>query len=442
VISDRLAGTVPDPFVRLVRLTGRPPGGLRAVPSLTPMLVSSWLWHLTRWGGLFCCTYLVTQRTHSPLLSQLVGALIFAPMLVGGFAAGAIADRVDRSRAVLITELALAPVMVAMVVVVTAGAAPVWLVFPYVFALGGGFLVNMTAQRALIVDLSGADLKTRALTMESAGLSSASMAGPLLCGAVIEVFGVAAAFTLLAGALVASILVLLTIPPVPFTRSEVPQVPIRQQVRQSVELGRRSRLLLSMLGVTVVFNVFYFSFTPLVPSLAERFHAHAALTGTMGSMAGAGAVVTGVVLGTKRIRGIGRLFIGGAIVSLTCLGFFTLAPNVGLALAALLIAGGGTAAYGGMQTTLALDGAGPDEQGAALGLMSMAIGSGPIGMVMLGVAAELLGPQLAVGLSVVAGLVVLAAWLRGHPESLRYDAVVDDVPRPARPSRRLLRADE
>ena len=32
------------------------------MPGLSPMFVSSWLWHFTRWGGLFCCSYLVVDQ--------------------------------------------------------------------------------------------------------------------------------------------------------------------------------------------------------------------------------------------------------------------------------------------------------------------------------------------------------------------------------------------
>jgi hypothetical protein len=61
------------------------------------MLLSSFFWHLTRWGGLFCCSYVVTKATGNPLLVQLDGALIFVPMLFG-FAAGAMTDHFNRCR--------------------------------------------------------------------------------------------------------------------------------------------------------------------------------------------------------------------------------------------------------------------------------------------------------------------------------------------------------
>ena len=263
--SEVTAGAGSAPLPEIVVSGAITPGsaGLMSVAGLTPMLVSSWLWHLTRWGGLFCCTYLVTKLTHAPFLTQLVGAVIFAPMLLGGFAAGAISDRFDRRRVVLATEAALMPVMFAMFAVVGSGEVRVWMVFPFMFALGVGGLVNMTCQRALVVDVTGAGLAARALTMESVGLASASMAGPLLCGATIGALGLGAAFGLLAVALCLSAVILVFIPRHGAAPQPRLQVSLGDQARQSFALLRRSPPLVSMLGVTVVFNVFYFSFTPL-----------------------------------------------------------------------------------------------------------------------------------------------------------------------------------
>ena len=205
------------------------------MPWLTPMFISSWLWHVTRWGGLFCCTYIITQETHSAFLTQLAGVLILTPMLLGGFAAGAVADRVDRSRLVLTTELALLPIMVVMFVLVQWHLTTDWVVFPFMFALGVGMVVNMTAQRALIDDLAGG-LSTRALTVESVGLSSAIMAGPLLCGAAIEVGRPGAALGLLAGAMVISVLLFMVIPRVPFAAPSSSPTSVMAEATRSRDL--------------------------------------------------------------------------------------------------------------------------------------------------------------------------------------------------------------
>jgi hypothetical protein len=54
-----------------------------------------------------------------------------------------------------------------------------------------------------------------------------------------------------------------------------------------------------------------------------------------------------------------------------------------------------------------------------MGLLSMAIGSLPFGMLLLGVLAEQVGPHTAVVISASAGTVGLALWLVRHPEVAR-----------------------
>ncbi|MDT5194974.1 MAG: hypothetical protein QOH20_1728, partial [Mycobacterium sp.] len=63
------------------------------VPGYRNLFMSSLIWHTTRWGGLFTTSYLLTQIADSPILNQVVGALFFVPMLLGGFFAGVISDR-------------------------------------------------------------------------------------------------------------------------------------------------------------------------------------------------------------------------------------------------------------------------------------------------------------------------------------------------------------
>ena len=114
----------------------RDPSGLLAVPGFVPLYASTWLWHLTRWGGLFTCSYLVTKLVDAPFLNQLVGASVFAPMLLGGIAAGVLSDRIDRHRLIFATLAALIPISFVMFVLVQSHSVRVWMVFPFMLAVG------------------------------------------------------------------------------------------------------------------------------------------------------------------------------------------------------------------------------------------------------------------------------------------------------------------
>jgi MFS family permease len=391
-----------------------------------PLFASSALWNVTRWGALFVCSYLVTKLGASPLVNQLVGAAIFAPMLLGGVGAGVLSDRFDRRGLILVTEAVLIPVSALMFLLVETGAVRVWMVFPYVVATGIGGLVNMTAQRALLYEVVGPRLASKALTLDNVGMAAASMISPLLSGELIQVSGIASAFAFLGLAVCSSALLLRTVPRAVRPRSQAVGS-WRDHVGVGVGLLQQGGPLRSMLGVTVVMNLFCFSFVPLVPVMAKHLGADAFLAGALASAGGLGQLAGGVVLAVRGVERRGPAFVVGALVALCGLGAFALAPSVAVALLALAAAGVGQAAFGAMQSVLALDGVDRAERGAALGLLSTAIGATPLGMLCIGVTAEGLGAPLTLVLSSAAGIAMLGASLRRWPEVLSRS----DIPVPA-----------
>jgi MFS family permease len=397
------------------------PSGLFAVPGFPSLFASSWLWHATRWGGLFVGTYLVTKLTHAPFLSQLAGASIFAPMLLGGIAAGVLSDRFDRHRIIYLTHALLIPMSVVMAVLVQIGTVRVWLVFPFMLVLGIGGLVNMTSQRTLIYDTVGPRFAARALTWDTVGMASASVASTLLGGVLIQLVGTGAAIGLLSAALCLSALLLRRVPrplratePVA-TGPAPPALSLRGQVSVGLGVARHSSALRSLLAVTVVVNIFYFSFIPLVPVMAERLGANAVFTGVLASAAGLGQLGAGLLLAGRDVRRHGRVFMIGSIVALCGLAGFAVAPFLTLAVLSLLVAGTGQAGFSSMQSLLAIESVGRAEQGAALGLLCTAVGALPIGMLAVGVCAEWLGAPLTLFTFAAGGLTALGGWLRHKP---------------------------
>ena len=279
---------------------------LLAVHGYRPLCVSSFLWHTTRWGGLFSTSYLLTQIANSPLLNQVAGALIFAPMLVGGLFAGIVSDRFDRRRLLLAAQLTLIPISLLMFVAVQSGQVRVWMTFPFMFAVGIGGLLNMTAQRPLIYETVGDRLAARALTIETTAQAAAAVVATLLGGVLIEEAGIGASFAGMAILLCLSAALLRVVPsPQAAGAGSASPVSMASQVRASAELVRRSRRLVALLGVTVIQNVFYFSFTPIVPVVAKQFGASAVIAGALSAAAGCGQIAAGALLSSRHISGAG-----------------------------------------------------------------------------------------------------------------------------------------
>ncbi|MGW0558467.1 MFS transporter [Streptomyces sp. NPDC002926] len=395
-----------------------PPNSLRAlfqVPGYRYLCVSSFIWHTTRWGGLFTTSYLLVQLSGSPILNQVVGALIFAPMLAGGFVAGVISDRLDRRKLVRRVQLVLIPIEFAMFGLVQSGRVEIWMTFPFMFALGIGGLVNMTAQRPLIFETVGPRFGGQAMTIESTAQAGSAMFGTLGGGALIDHVGMGAGFAGMGVLLCFSAALLWLVPSPRYATPRDPgaRVSIAAQAAASIGLARRSRRLLATLGVTVAMNLFMFGYIPLVPLVADEFSTDAVLAGALGAAAGCGQILCGIVLSTRPIHRHGLVFAVGSMVALLGLFCFSTAPLFGLAFLALFVAGMGQGGFGSMQSLLAIESAHDTERGAALGVLSTAIGALPLGMVAIGAGAELLGTRNALMLSSMVGMVaVLTVVLR------------------------------
>jgi hypothetical protein len=89
-----------------------------------------------------------------------------------------------------------------------------------------------------------------------------------------------------------------------------------------------------------------------------------------------------------------------------------------IAFAALVVSGVGQAGFASMQSLLAIESASVFERGAALGVLSTAIGSLPLGMVVIGLGAQALGPRPALLASAVTGFVALVGLMARSPELL------------------------
>lgn len=396
---------------------------LLRVPGYPQLFVSSFIWHTTRWGGLFTTSYLLAELVGSPILSQVVGALIFAPMLVGGLVAGMISDRVERRKLILAVQGLLIPVEFAMSALVWTGAVQVWMTMPFMFLVGVGGLANMTVQRPLIYETVGPALASRALTLESTAQAGSGMFGTLAGGILIETAGMGAGFAAMGVLLCVSAALLWRVPTPRYGERNVTAFSIRAQFVASAALVRRSRRLVATLGITVVMNLCMFGYQPLIPIIGGDYTASATVIGALAAAPGCGQIVAGLGLSARPLERHGLVFAVGSGIALCGLLGFATAPGLGLAFLALFVSGLGQAAFGSMQSLLAIESADEFERGTALGVLSTCIGALPVGMILIGVGAEVMAPGTALTISALLGLTGLGLVVAQRSELLARSPV-------------------
>ncbi|MGH9059076.1 MAG: MFS transporter, partial [Acidimicrobiales bacterium] len=143
-------------------------GRARADNRLRWLLSSSAVSNLGDGVGKVAFPLLATTLTHDPVLIAGLAAVQFLPWLLFAVVAGALVDRVDRRRAMVVANVARAAVGGSVAVLVAAGTVSIWLVYVAALLLGTAETVADSAANALIPavvgdhDLEGANSKLQA----------------------------------------------------------------------------------------------------------------------------------------------------------------------------------------------------------------------------------------------------------------------------------------
>jgi len=134
---------------------------------------------------------LVASLTRDPLLVSMAALLQRLPFLLFGFFAGAVVDRVERRRLVVLVDMLRAVVLVSLAGTIAAGVVSIWLVLATMFVLGTAETFADTASHTLLPGLvSRADLGIANARMQGAFITANQLVGPPI-GAFLFVVGMA-----------------------------------------------------------------------------------------------------------------------------------------------------------------------------------------------------------------------------------------------------------
>ena len=382
---------------------------------------------IVRWLQLLVLGLYAFQITGSPFLVSLVPMLWMLPLALCGPFVGVVADRVSR-KALLVGSLVL---VLAVSILLALAASATALGFGWVAAasvLGGIFwATDMPVRRRLLGDLADGDLAA-AMSLDSATSNATRMAGPVLGGVVLQVFGLSGVFLLSAGVF-AACLVAIALTPVPGAARPARSAHFVRELVSGIRFVAGDARLRWVFSITIVFNVFGFPFTSMIPVIgAGQLGLDPAMVGLLGSTEGIGAFIGAIAIAIAvRPRIFAPLYVWGTtayLVLVGCLGVVSLLvadPVLSfLAAAGMLLAIGlAGACFSAMQSTLSYLNARPEYRSRVLGVLTLCIGTGPIGFLHVGWLAETFGAPVALIVTASEGLLaLLVLWTVGA----KYDA--------------------
>ena len=392
---------------------------------------SNFFAYISRWMQMTMLGWFVFEETGSPFLVTVVGFSGMGPLVVLGVFGGVLAEQVDKRRLLLCTlfaNLAAASLMAALIfsdLILDTDLVRFWHAYLVMLVGGIGWGLDMPSRRSIVLDVLGRERVNNAVALDSIGMHSSRMLGPLLGGALITAsqfalpdgYGLECGYAATLLFFIASAVMMLNMRMPRRAETAAPVSMSADGVLRNLNEGFRyvwgEPTLRAVVLITVFMNLLLFPYQQLIPVVAEEvLMVGATLMGMLLAFEGLGALTgAALIASASNMTHHGRVYFGGSMFGLLMLLLFSFSQWYGVSLALMLLLGLGTAGFGTMQATIVLLVAREDMRGRGLGIITLAIGAGPIGALMLGAIAEQLGAPIA--LTIIATLGLLTVGLVG-----------------------------
>jgi MFS family permease len=386
------------------------------------------------WMQTIAVGVLVTQLTHKAGWAGLVAAATFLPIGVLSPIGGALADRVERRRFLLLTTIGETAFATGLAVAYATGHATPITVAALAFGGGAMAALGFPCYQAMLPDLVGPDDLLAAVSLSAAQFNFGRVIGPVLAGVVIKFGGYSWAFGLNAASF-GAVMIALTLIRVPSPMA-TDNATLWQRIAAGVRVARAEVGCRTALTMGALMAICASPFIALIPAVAKLvFHGGSGTTAIFVTAQGVGAVAGALAVAPLAER-FGRqrmLVLNFGLLPLSLV-LYTIAPNTAAAAAALVLVGAAyISLFAGLNVVLQLR-APAEFRGRVLSLWMVVIGViYPIGAVAQGRIGDAVGLRAvtAGGALAMAAAVALFAALR--PGRLRTldDPVSSDNPEAA-----------
>ena len=336
-------------------------------------------------------------------------ALQFGPVLFLSAWAGLLADRVDRRKLLIATQIAQGVLAAALGLLVLSGYAQLWHVYVFAGLLGCVSAIDAPARQTFVGDMVPLDRLSNAVGLNSASFNAARMIGPGAAGLLIGMVGIGWVFLINAVTFASTILAL--------TRMRKDQLqPQRHadrakgQIREGIAYVRGRSDILVVMAVVCVVSTFGLNFQLTSAVMARtEFDKGPAEYGVLGSILAIGSLA-GALLAARRERPRVRLVVGSAFAFGLATGAMAIMPTyLTYALACIPVGFASLTMLTAANSTIQMS-TDPIMRGRVMSLyMIVFLGATPVGSPIVGWIAETFGARWAIGVGSISALLVAAA---------------------------------
>src|SRR4051794_39720221 len=359
-------------------------------------------------AALVAIPYQIYVLTHSAALVGLLGIVELIPIVLGSLFGGAMADRIERRRLMLIGQTATLVSAALLAAISYAGDPPVILVFALAGALAGGSTVDNVTRSAIVPALAGERLRA-ALSINYGLYQVAAVVGPGLGGLMIAALGVASAYTADAIGFLVMMIVTAMLPKLPPVGAGEEHPPILESIGEGLKFVRRNSALMGSFAIDLVAMTFGMPRALFAVLSLTVFDAGASGTGLLYASVSAGATVAALTTGwVENARWLGRIVIGAVVIWGLAIAGAGFMPSIWPAAALLAVAGAADSISAVCRSILNQTVTPEHLRGRMSAIFMLVVTSGPrLGDLESGIAASLTTVGVAVvsgGLACVAGV--------------------------------------
>ncbi len=261
------------------------------------LLASSWTSNIGDGVALAAAPLLIASLTSSPVLVASGAIMIFLPWLVFGLHAGAIADRFDRRRLVMVANAGRAVVLAALCVFLLTDTATIWIVLAVSFLYGTAEVFVDTAGSTLLPMLvRPADRGIGNARLQAGYLVANQFAGPPL-GAFLFAAGTALPFVVEVLCVLLAVVLISRMARTPVPPREF-HAPVHTDIADGIRWLWRNPPVRMLVLIILVFNVTWAApWGVLVLYATEHLHMGAVGYGALTTASAAGGILATLSFG-------------------------------------------------------------------------------------------------------------------------------------------------
>ncbi len=336
------------------------------------------------WMQTVALGWLVYITTGSPTQIGLITAVQFIPTLVGSIHGGLVADRFDKRKVLVWTQILFALQALVLGTVAVAGVASLPVLYLLAVVQGAITTVDNPTRQAFVTEMVGRGDLANAVGLNSAMFNTARILGPAVGGLLIEAVGTTTCFYINAVSFVAVIGGLLAMRSSELYR-EAPPPRAPGQLREGLRYAWEEPTIRLVLLMIALIGTFAMNFQVVLPVVAKQtFGGTAGTYGVLSAFLGAGALLGALVAASRARPTVALLTVASLGFGITML-LDALAPTLALEMVALALTGVTSITFmATANATLQLTSR-PEMRGRVMALyMLLFLGSTPIGGPLVG----------------------------------------------------------